>query len=104
MGSKKSKVCVFSTVETDDLLVYGRVPNCEHHEHMSYNDALELTHSFLYKTRNCETGETHYYFEANWVDSKLLKYKSIVFTDPRTWAIVESGIGMHTHQLVPIGR
>jgi hypothetical protein len=100
LGSHKNRICVLGVLDVDEFRISGYRPSCLTHEHISRHEAIELTRSFLYKSRNPVTGVQQYYFEAMWLDSQM---NAISFHDPREWRIVQSG-PMHTHQLVPIGR
>jgi len=109
MGSRKRRVCIWNVLELEDFRRFGKIPDCEHHEHVSRREALEFIQTLLYKRHDHNKGKDIFYYEANWVDANAnSKVSAITFTDPREWQIRNSSVngqgGMCTHQLIPVGK
>ena len=102
MGSHKNRVCIWNSL---DVLTYqetGAKPPCLDHEHVSLQQARELTSVLLYTKIVGEgiTQSIRSFFEYDWV-RPLPNDKISVITqyDVRVWVIKKSG-GYETHQLV----
>lgn len=116
MGSRNSRICIWSQYDVENYRDFGTMPNCgpdrdhEHHEHISRSDALGLVQQLLYTERKTtdavgkvKVSFIHHY-EASWVNGPgLKKNQVIVMNDPRDWAIRPSD-GFDSHQLIHVGK
>lgn len=123
MWKLRRSVCVWSQYDLERFKETNIRPSCSSHEHISRNEARELTNAYLREdlVRGDQVKNKKFksVYECNWVPAKkpyspwnkytqerpidgLEPYEAIYFTTPMGWGIKKSA-NFDVHQLIHLG-